>query len=71
MNGLAMKGVQAAAAAAFAWLGHGFGIQIGGAPMGVLAAANCALFAWLMVPALAEWAQRLAQLSRRPRGGPG
>ena len=63
-----MKAAQALAALAFAWLGYGFGIQIGGAPMGLLAAANCALFAWLMVPALAEWAQRLL---RYPRRGPG
>lgn len=64
MSGLVLKALQAPAAAAFAWLGYGFGIQIGGAPMGVLAAANCALFAWLMVPALVELAQRL--LRRRP-----
>ena len=64
MSGTLLLAVQAAAAAALAWLGYGFGIQIGGAPMGFIAAANCALFAWLMVPALAEQAQRLARKRR-------
>jgi hypothetical protein len=60
-----LKAAQVAAAAALAWMGYGFGIQIGGAVMGFIAAANSALFAWLMVSALAEQAQRLA---RRLRG---
>jgi hypothetical protein len=68
MSGLVLKASQALAALGLAWSGYGFGIQIGGAPMGLLAAANCALFACLMVPALAEWAQRLW---RYPRRGPG
>jgi len=55
--------VHALAAAVLGWLGYDFGIQIGGAPMGFLAAANSALFAWLMVAAVAEQAQRL--MSRR------
>jgi N6-adenosine-specific RNA methylase IME4 len=64
MSGVVLTAVQLAAAAALAWMGYGFGIQIGGAPMGFIAAANCALFAWLMVPALAEQAQRLARWRR-------
>lgn len=60
-------GVHAAAAGALAWMGYGFGIQIGGAPMGFMAAANSALFAWLMVAALADQVQRLRQ--RRQRQG--
>jgi hypothetical protein len=61
MSGTLLVAVQLAAAAALAWLGYGFGIQIGGAPMGFIAAANCALFAWLMVPALVDQAQRLGR----------
>lgn len=55
-------GLHALAAALGAKAGYQFGIQIGGAPLGFLAAANCAVFAWLMVGAAADL---LARLRRR------
>ncbi len=53
--------IHVVAAAVGAKLGFGFGLQIGGMPMGVLLAANSALFGWLMVGALDELVQRLRQ----------
>lgn len=42
---------QLAVALAAAWWGWGFGLRIGGAPMGVLAALNCAVMAALLLDA--------------------
>ncbi len=58
----------ALAAAAGAKLGYDFGIQIGGTPVGVLTAANTALFGWLMVSAMASLAQRWSRKRRPPQG---
>ncbi len=58
----------ALAAMAGAKLGYDFGIQIGGKPVGVLTAANTALFGWLMVSAIAGQAQRWRQRRRPPPG---
>jgi hypothetical protein len=35
-------------------LGYDFGLQIGGAPLGLLLGANCAVFGWLMVGAATD-----------------
>lgn len=54
---------QGAVALAAAWWGWGFGQRIGGAPMGVLAALNCAVMAALLLDAAID---RLSALRTRP-----
>jgi hypothetical protein len=52
--------VQLLAAAVGAWLGMGFGQEISGTALGVLLAANCALFGSLAAQTLADVVERLA-----------
>lgn len=44
--------MQAGAALAATWLGWDFGLRIGGVPMGLVAALNCAVMAALLVDAV-------------------
>lgn len=57
---LAASLLQAGAALAATWLGWDFGLRIGGAPMALVAALNCAVMAALLVDAVFDrlWPDR-------------
>ena len=49
-----------AAGGAAAWLSYGFGVQLGGVPMGVVAAVNGAAMGSLLTSAVLDRLQRYA-----------
>ena len=58
----------ALAAIAGARWGFGFGDQVGGVLLGVVAALNCAVFCMIAVAALAQWFDRRDPAGRRADG---